>query len=195
MIPAVVQDTFAKGLQALGVEKVSPRERAMIAGLAATAAVFAVVAAFDWSESVRVQATDARAERESLEHAAARQTPGLTDQVILRQVNKVRQMAFADSTIPIARAAAQVQLERMANKAKVNDVRVAPDGDPAGEGAIRTQVYAVRGKFDWPSFLALIKAISDAPQSIGVLGISVDSGMASSFELRVRVPLVMDKTG
>jgi hypothetical protein len=175
--------------------KVTPRERALLAGLAACGTVFGAITAMEWSDRVRLDAAQVQAERETLEVRAARQAPGLAEERVAEQLAKARTMAFSASTAPIARAAAQAQLERMANQSGVANVRVTPQGEPAGDGALRTQVYALQGQFDWPSFLALIQAIADAPQSVGVLGVSVDAGPSPSFALRVRAPLVTDSAG
>lgn len=184
----------SRTLRAFGVEaiKVSPRERSLLAGLAACGAVFGAVTAMEWSDRVRLDAAQVRAERENLEFRAARRAPGLAEERLAGELEKARAMAFSATTVPIARAAAQAQLERMADQGGVVNVRAAPQGEPVGDGSVKTQVYALQGRFDWPSFLALMRSISDGPQSIGVLGVSVDAGPSPSFVLRIRVPLVTD---
>lgn len=190
----MIDKLVSGALRAAGVEtsKVSPRERALLAGLVACGAIFGAITAMEWSDGLRLDAAQVRAERETLELRAARQTPGLAEERLAEELEKARAMAFSASTVPIARAAAQAQLERIASVSGVPNVRVALQGEPTGEGSIKTQVYALQGRFDWPSFLALIQALSEAPQSVGVLGVSVDAGPLPSFALRVRVPLVTD---
>lgn len=193
----MIEKLISRALQAVGVEtrKVSPRERALLAGLAACGAVFGAITAMEWSDGARLSAAQMRAERETLEVRAVRQEPGLAEERLAEELDKARAMAFSATTVPIARAAAQAQLERMANQGGVPNVRVTPQGEPAGDGSVKTQIYSLEGRFDWPSFLALVQAISDAPQSVGVMGVSVDAGPSASFALRVRVPLVTDSAG
>jgi len=190
----MIDELVSRAQRLFGIEaiKVSPRERSLLAGLLACGAVFGAVTAMEWSDRVRLDAAQVRAERENLEFRAARRAPGLAEERLAGELEKARAMAFSATTVPIARAAAQSQLERMANQGGVVNARVAPQGEPSGDGSVKTQIYLLQGKFDWPSFLALMRYISDGRQSIGVLGVSVDAGPAPSFALRVRLPLVTD---
>ena len=190
----MIDALLSRAFRAFGIEgiKVSPRERSLLAGLAACGAVFGAITAMEWSDRVRLDAAQVRAERENFEFRAARRAPGLAEERLAAELEKARAMAFSATTVPIARAAAQAQLERMANQGGVVNVRVAPQGEPAGDGSVKTQGYALQGRFYWPSFRALMRSISDGPQSSGVFGVLVDAGPSPSFALRVRVPLVTD---
>jgi hypothetical protein len=184
MIAQAVRNVAARW--GLADVKLSPRERAMAAAFLATIAAYAAVSAFDWSVRVRDEAAQAATDLAIAEQERAQLASGVTQELVDRQMQRLRSFAFTAQTLSIARVAAQSRLEQLATEAGILNVRVTPDSEIVGEGDVRAQTFTLQGSFDWTSFLVLITSLASSPESLTVLGVSVDHSTAPSFRLVVQ---------
>lgn len=174
--------------------KLKQRERALLALLAAAAAGYVAIVA---SDAAVERADAAIRSRDDLETARAKgkeQEREFPEAALAERVLKTRGFAFEAQTIAIAEVLAQARIEKLAVDSGIAGVRVQLDGAPEGEGSLKLQRLTMRGRFDWLSFLTMLRSMSRLPQSVNVTALSVSSGQAPNFELKVRVVLVEGET-
>lgn len=166
---------------------VSPRERALLAVLSLIAAVYIGILLFDWSQSLRGRAADARAAHAQAVRARDARAEGSTRARVDAELGKLRDLAFFGETVAIARLRSQSAIEQIAAEAGIRAVRVTGTQSEETSSAVQAHLVTLQGGFDWASFIVLLEKLSNLEQSVTVVSAAADSTAANSFQLVLRV--------
>jgi hypothetical protein len=170
------------------------RERA---GIAATAAVFALamaLGAFDWvmQAAAREQAAvDARAEAEAM---LSRDGNGAFQVALGDNANKVWRWSIVAQSEGVARAEAMGLVEEIALQAGLTDVEVAADGSEDDTGEIGVIEVRLSASFDWASLQSLLGALetSDTSFSVNAIDVAPSGDGSSTLTMTLAAPYIAE---
>jgi hypothetical protein len=174
------------------IASLSPRERALgcvLSGLAGLS-LAAMSIDFAYSQYERASIAASALKMRAEESRASSNEEGLR---VTRQMERVREHAFADTTIAIAQLQAEAELEAMLRAAGVADPRVTVLGVAPETGDVRLATFQIEGIFDWGSFGTFVGDLSTSDKRTDVLSISVDQTGGKRFRLKLRIPVTLSR--
>ena len=172
----------------------APRERALGVLLAAVASIMVAVSAADWLDAAENRAL-AAAEESARNDRIQRELASDTSQAALvAQADDIARLAFAASTIAIARAEAQERLRASAAAAGIEEASVTLDPATASADNLALQRITIEGRFDWRSFALLVDELSNLKEIAYARDLTVTKGRRPTFRLVLVTSLVGART-
>lgn len=161
--------------------RLSPREIALVAILAAALAIFVAVASIEQAAALREQAVEAHLARASIARLVAAERSRSFHRAIGREADKVRRWSLAEPTVHIARVRAETDLAQLAQAAGINDVRVAADRSSAPRRPVDALVLTIEGEFTWASFRRLLARLVTAVPVVSPVAVEVEPPAETGF--------------
>lgn len=164
------------------IGQLAPRERALIACMAAVGAVYLLLGALDWSAAAEESANTARMDQIVAEQRMEAAKDTSRQDRLTAQVGELRGWAFSAQTLAIARVEAQTALRDMAQMAGVPDPRVTLDPSNT-QGDLAVQAMVLEGRFSWRSVIALSNLLAQTRPAFYLNGFTLIPGREPRFRL------------
>lgn len=171
----------------VGLHAVSLRERALVSILFLIGVMYLTLLLFDWSQSARNEAVDARATHAQVIRERDARVRGSILGRVEEELEQLRADAFLGETYAIARLTAESTIETLATAAGVQSLRVSGTLSPETSSPLQVHLIAVQGRFDWDIYIAFLAKLSQLEQSVAIVGAGAELSGATSFQLSLRV--------
>lgn len=162
--------------------QLAPRERALLACMAAIGSLYLLLAALDWSASAEEAANAAHLEQLAAERRAEAAADTSRQDRLASQVGQLREWAYSAQTQAIARVEAQTALRDLAQTAGMTDARVTLDPAAVG-GDVAAQTMVLEGRFSWRTLIALSNLLAQTQPAIYVNGVTLLPGREPRLRL------------